>query len=511
MTHLHLDLLFLLLSPLLIFLLFHFTTRHQHNTSSLNRKLPLVPPSLPLIGHLHRFGRLPHRSLQSLSSKHGPILLLHLGRIPTVILSSASVVQEAIHLHDLALSNRPHLISADILTYGSSSVPFTQYGEYWRQARRIYALHMLSAKQVDSFRQVRQEEVALLIERIRGDGSAGEKAVQFSKLLVDLTNSIACRVTFGHRQPLEGDSSIGKLVEEVSELLLIVRIGELIPWLSWIDQLRGIDKRAKVTADILDQFLERVIEQHLEKRMNSHEDEKMGAPNFINMLLDLKENDRELGMSLSMKNIKVFLWDMILAGTDTAFVTMEWAMAELIRHPEVMKQVQQEVRSTVWTRGELNEESVGEMKFLKAVISETLRLHPPAPILAPRETTQEIKLLGYHIPAKTRVIINAWAIGRDPESWGDRAEKFWPERFVDNPVDYKGQDFQFIPFGVGRRGCPGINFANRVVELALASLLYNFDWQLPDGMRGESLDMTETAGITVHLKNKLNLVAKPFV
>lgn len=202
---------------------------------------------------------------------------------------------------------------------------------------------------------------------------------------------------------------------------------------------------------------------------------------------------------------------MILGGTDSAYVTMEWVMAELIRHPEEMERVQKEVRGVVRTCSELNEDSVGKMSFLKAVINETFRLHPPAPILVPRETTKEIQLLGYRIPSKTRVIINAWAIGRDPEHWGDNAEEFRPERFVDSSFDYRGQDFQFIPFGVGRRGCPGINIATHLVELALANLLYNFDWKLHDGTRAESLDMSEKAGITVHLKNNLILMAKPFV
>jgi Cytochrome P450 len=188
-------LLFLLLSSLSIILLFHLITirLRQRKTSSANSKLPPAPPSLPLLGHLHRLGRLPHRSLQKLSSIHGPIMLLHLGHVPTVILSSASAVEEAIRLHDLALSNRPRSINSDILAYNSSSVPFTQYGEHWRQARRVYAVHMLSVKQVESFRQLRQEEVSLLVDRIRRDGSSGEKAIDLSKLLIDLTNSIACR------------------------------------------------------------------------------------------------------------------------------------------------------------------------------------------------------------------------------------------------------------------------------------------------------------------------------
>ena len=207
---------------------------------------------------------------------------------------------------------------------------------------------------------------------------------------------------------------------------------------------------------------------------------------------------------------------MIAAATDTTAVALEWAMAELLNHPQEMRKLQGEIRAAVGATGDVTEDHLDGMPYLKAVISETLRLHPPAPLLLPRETTEDTELLGYHIPARTRVVINAWAIGRDPAAW-ERAEEFVPERFVDAPVDYSrvGQDFRFVPFGAGRRGCPGAGFAAPAMELALANMLYHFDWALVAHGRGRrqgtpTVDVSEVFGLSVRLKAPLILVAKPW-
>lgn len=206
--------------------------------------------------------------------------------------------------------------------------------------------------------------------------------------------------------------------------------------------------------------------------------------------------------------------DMFVGGTDTTATALEWTITELIRNPRVMKRAQEEVRSVV-RAGKLNIETndLVHMDYLKCVIKEALRLHPPLPLLLPRETSESVKWRGYDIPAKTRVFVNAWAIQRDPEIW-DRPEEFLPERFVNNPFDCKGQDFQFIPFGAGRRGCPGMSFALVTLEYVIANLLYWFDWKLPDAAaraRGEfeeviDLDVSEGFGLTAYKKFPLHAV-----
>nr|DAD28671.1 TPA_asm: hypothetical protein HUJ06_030139 [Nelumbo nucifera] len=185
-------------------------------------------------------------------------------------------------------------------------------------------------------------------------------------------------------------------------------------------------------------------------------------------------------------------------------------MAELLRHPGIMKEMQDEMRGIIGSRPNITEEDIEQMHYLKMVIKETLRLHPPIPLLIPRESTQDVKIQGYDIPTKTRVIINSWAIMRDPLSW-ERAEEFHPKRFMNaagSSIDFRGHDFQMIPFGAGRRGCPGKEFAAAINELVLANLLHKFDWTLPNRASGKDLDMEEDSGITIHKKSPL-LVATP--
>ena len=200
---------------------------------------------------------------------------------------------------------------------------------------------------------------------------------------------------------------------------------------------------------------------------------------------------------------------MFAAGTDTTYTVLEWAMAELLKRPVIMQKLQAEVRSVVGNRTNITEEDLGHMNYLKAVIKETLRFHPPIPMLVPRESMRDIKLNGYDIATGTQVLVNAWAIATDPSSW-DQPFEFKPERFLNSSIDFKGHDFQFIPFGAGRRGCPGILFAMAVNEIILASLVHQFDWSLPGGAAGEDLDMSETAGLAIHKKSPLLAVATPY-
>lgn len=185
-------------------------------------------------------------------------------------------------------------------------------------------------------------------------------------------------------------------------------------------------------------------------------------------------------------------------------------MTELIRNPRVMTKLQDEVRNTIAENGSIiDEDNLQNLTYLKAVVKETLRLHTPAPLLIPHETTEKCNIAGYEIQPKTIVYVNAWAIGRDSQFWKD-PEEFFPERFLGNAIDFKGQNFEFIPFGAGRRECPGIHLGAVIVELALANLVYFFNWELPCGMQKEDIDMEESPGITMRKKIELCLLVKEY-
>ena len=203
---------------------------------------------------------------------------------------------------------------------------------------------------------------------------------------------------------------------------------------------------------------------------------------------------------------------MFTAGTDTTTSTLEWAMAELLHNPRTLKNVQAELRSTLGPGNNLEEKDIENLPYLKAVIKETLRLHPPLPFLFPHMAMDSCKMLGYHIPKETQILVNVWAIGRDPKTWENPLE-FKPERFLEpnmDMVDYKGHHYEFIPFGSGRRMCPAVPLASRLLSMALGSLLHSFDWTLADGLKPDDLDMTERMGITMRKSVPLQAVPIPY-
>ncbi|XP_008655796.3 cytochrome P450 71A1 [Zea mays] len=488
------------------------TPRHR-----LRLPLPPSPRGLPLLGHLHLLGSLPHRALASLARAHGPVLLLRLGRVPTVVVSSAAAAEEVMRARDLAFANRPASAMAERLLYGRD-VAFAPYGEYWRMVRRVCVVHLLSARRVGSFRRVREQEAAALVARVARD-SAGGAAVGLSDLLTEYANAVVSRAAFGDESARglldEFDSGRRhrKVLTDFQKLLGTTPVGEVLPWLGWVDAVTGLEGKIRRTFEGLDGLLEKVIDDH-RRRPRSGEDG--GDRDFVDVLLDVHNKDQEHGIQLETNEIKAIILDMFSAGTDTTTSVMEWAMAELVTHPRAMRRAQDEVRAAAAGSTGVNEDHVAQLDYLKAVLKETLRLHAPVPLLVPREPPADTEILGYHIPARTRVLVNAWAIGRDPATW-ERAEEFVPERFLGGGaaanVGFKGQHFELLPFGAGRRMCPGIAFAEGSAEMALASLLYHFDWEVSRGQNREgtsSLDMTEMSGITVHIKSGLPLVAKPW-
>ncbi|GAB2269751.1 hypothetical protein Dimus_004673 [Dionaea muscipula] len=500
----------ILLIPLLLFLFFLLLTK------PLKRKnLPPSPRTLPIIGNLHQLGKYPHRSLRSLSRQYGDLMLLHLGSKPTLVVSSARAAQEIMKTHDAIFSNRPQKTTASKLLYDGKDISVAPFGEYWRQMRSILVVKLLSNNRVRSFRHVREEETALMIEKIK---RMGQEPMDLSEMFVTLMSDVVCRVALGRKYSGGGIAAAANfkdILKELMELLGSFYVGDFIPWLAWIHRLNGLDGRVDKMVKQFDEFVEGIIEEHVEwqkkqKLENSDDPDKdeESVKDFVDVLLEV-QRDEKAGFPVGRDTIKALILDVFTAGTDTTYTVLEWAMTELLRHPQVMKRLQAEVRGIVETRDEISEGHLEEMRYLKAVMKETLRLHPPLPLLVPRESTKDIQLNGYDIAAGTRVIINAWAIHTDPVHW-EEPEKFRPERFLDSSVDFKGQDFPLIPFGAGRRGCPGISFAVANNEFVLANLMHRFDWALTAATEGATLDMSETAGLTAHRKNPLITIATPY-
>ncbi|KAI6686622.1 hypothetical protein NL676_032535 [Syzygium grande] len=412
------------------------TTKEKKNNP------PPGPPPLPIIGNLHQLGHLPRQSLWELSRRYGPVMLIHFGGVPTVVVSSPSAAREVLKTHDLNCCSCPQLVGTVRLSYDYLDIAFVENGDYWRDLRKLCVLELFSNKQARSFRYVRKG-------RWVGTSDAVDESSRVESM----------------------------------------------------DTFTGLHSRLERSFHNLDVFYKKVIDEHRNANKSNEEEE-----DIVDLLLKMERDQTELAaVRLKEDNIKAILMDIFLAGVDTSALVMDWTMAELARNPRVIRKAREDIRSCVGNKKYVVEDDLHGLKFLKLVLKEVMRLHPPSVLLIPRETMGHFKLLGYDINPKTRVQVNVLGIGRDPSLW-ESLEEFAPERFGDSPIDYKGNHFELLTFGVGRRGCPGIPMGMAVVELALANFLHSFDWELPEGMAEKDVSMEEGAGLTVFKKVPLTLL-----
>ncbi|KAK7247481.1 hypothetical protein RIF29_42364 [Crotalaria pallida] len=464
------------------------------------KRLPPGPRGLPILGSLHMLGKNPHRDLHKLAQKHGPIMHLRLGFMPTIVVSSPQAAELFLKTHDHVFASRPPVQAAKYIAWEQRNLSFGEYGYYWRDMRKMCTLKLLSHAKINSFRSMRQQELDLLIKLLREAANDGA-AVDISAKVATLSADMSCRMVLGRKyedKDLDG-KGFKAVMQELMHLAATPNIGDYIPYVGALD-LQGLIKRMKVMHKIFDDFFEKVIDEHMQ---SENREEKI--KDFVDVMLGFVGTE-ESEYRIERPNIKAILLDMLAGSMDTSATAIEWAFSELMKHPRVMKKLQMELETEVGLKRKVEESDLDKLEYLDMVIKESMRVHPVAPLLIPHQSMEDCIVGDFSIPKKSRVIINAWAIMRDPSAWAD-PEKFWPERFEGSNIDVRGRDFKLIPFGSGRRGCPGLQLGLTVVHLVVAQLVHCFDWKLPNDMLPIDLDMTEQFGLTLPRAN--HLVAIP--
>lgn len=492
---------------LALLLLLKLLRKRGATTTAPALKLPPSPSSLPFIHNLHHLLRSPiaHRAVADIARElDAPLMYLQLGELPAVFVSSADAAREIMKVHDMKFAWRPYPPTIQKLRPMGKGIFFAPYGALWRQLRKISIVKLLSVRRVHSFHRVREEEAGRLVAAIAATppGETVNLCEQIFWVIADST----MRTMIGER--FERRDEFLVVLADIVKIASGFTMAEWFPS-SWLVRAFGGTRRRGHRGYLTTYELVENAYRQRQKRK-----EAMAAPSTRNAVTGEEEDlmdelvriheEGDLEVPLTIGNIKAVTIDLFGAGTETSSDALQWAMSELMRNPRVMQKAQAELRDKLGGKPTVTEADLADMTYLKLVVKETLRLHPALPLLVPRECNETCKIMGYDVPKGFVVFVNAWAIGRDPKFWDD-PEEFKPERFENSKVDLKGTDFEFIPFGAGRRLCPGLAFGLASIEIVLAVLLYHFDWELPDGVAPSELDMTEEMGITIRRKNDLYL------
>ncbi|PIN13205.1 Cytochrome P450 CYP2 subfamily [Handroanthus impetiginosus] len=461
-------------------------------------RLPPSPLSLPIIGHLHLLAPIPHQALAKLSSRYGPLFHVFLGSIPCIVASSPEISKEILKTHESSFSDRPQTAATDYLAYGSQGFAFAPYGTYWKFMKKLCMSHLLGGQTLDLLQPVRRQEIKQLIQCLLREAEAG-KSVDIGGELIRMTNNVMSRMILSQR--CSGDENeageVRKLIEEIAEIIGKFNLSDYVLFCKNLD-LQGFGKRLKEARDRFDGMMETIIDEHENKRRKLKENGGEGevVKDLLDILLDIPE-DGSAEIKLTRENIKAFILDLFAAGTDTSAITIEWALAELINHPEIFQKAAQEIDSIIGNNRLVQESDIPKLPYLQAIVKETLRLHPTGPLIV-RRSSKDCTISGYQIPAKTRLFVNVWAIGRDSNHW-ENALEFRPERFLSEDakgqLDVRGQHYHFLPFGSGRRGCPGTSLAMQVVQTTLAAMIQCFEWKVEGG--SGTVDTEEGVGMTL--------------
>ncbi|XP_065857674.1 iridoid oxidase-like [Euphorbia lathyris] len=463
-----------------------------------NRRPP-GPRAWPIFGNIFDLGALPHQTFHKLRSKYGAVIWLRLGFTNTLVIQSAKAAEHLFKNHDVQFSDRKVYDAFTAHNYNEGSLSMCHYGSNWRILRRLVTLGLMTSKKIIDSVNVRRNCIDKMIRFIEEDAAVARSRGESGEIVVS-------RYVFVMTFNLMGNLIFSKdLVDSHSEegceffeaMDMVMKWGAKPNLVDFFPSLRGFDPqriRKNMEFDLgrTLKIVEKFVMERIEDRKSVKE---RGEGDFLDTILE-NENGKEGADKISTHNMIIIILEMFFGGTETTSGTSEWVMVELFRSPESMKKVKEELNRVVGTKRKVEENDLDELPYLQAVIKETMRLHPVLPLLVPRNTLEETKFMGYVIPKGTQVFVNTWGIGRDPDTWEDPLS-FKPERFLGSNIDYRGQNFELLPFGSGRRICVGYPLAHRILHLTVATLLHCFEWEIDTNSAAEVMDMNEKYGFTV--------------
>ncbi|XP_021766096.1 cytochrome P450 CYP82D47-like [Chenopodium quinoa] len=483
----------------------------------------IYPPepsgSWPFIGHLPLLGRsLPHISLGKLADKYGPIFMIRLGVHRTLVVSTAEMAKECLGTNDKVFLNRPYTTFIEHLGYNSLMMGFSPYGPYWREMRKIVVTELLSSHRLEMSKHVRLSEVrsvikgthdSFLVKKNSSPDFDNNVLVDMKQWFSDINLNTSVRLIAGKslKEFYKGEEEYNMCIKALRDFFDLGGAfvpADALPYLRWLD-IGGYEKSMKKVAKEIDHVAQGWLDEHRTRRL--FEDQGKEKQDFIDVMLGIFDTGLNTPSRIEADRIiKANSMALLLAGADTTAVTLTWTLSLLMNNRESLKKAQAEIDYHVGKERKVDESDLKKFVYLQAVLKESMRIYPAAPLLT-RESIADCTVGGYQILTGTQLYVNMYKIHRDPELWPDPLD-FRPERFLTTHIDYdvRGQNFDLIPFGSGRRICPGISFALQMTQFTLANLLHGFDIS---SISDEAVDMTESLGITNLKATPLEVCLKP--
>ncbi|KAI4372724.1 hypothetical protein MLD38_010923 [Melastoma candidum] len=477
---------------------------------SRDAKSPSLPPGprgLPVLGYLPFLGDNLQSKFSELADVYGPIYKLKLGRKVYVVVNSPVIAKEIVREQDSNFSHRRPNIASFILSYRGRDIAFSNYGPYWRMMRKLFVKEIMSGQSLNACYDLRRsavrKSVAEVWEMAGLSVDVGKLALQ---VMINAMISMLWGNSNGEDSGANVDSEFKLVMKKLMELLAKPNVSDFFPVLSWFD-LQGVQKQAREVNSWFDRFHDSLIRAATDEGKRRSSDK---GKDLLQVMLQLdfkSEEDLTRTPGNNNQEIKGMLQDIVVGGTDTTATTIEWVMAELLQHQYVMQSVREELTEVIGIDSMVEEYHLPKLKYLKAVVKETMRLHPPLPLLVPRTPDCSCVVGGYTIPKGSMVFLNMAYIHTDPKLWTNPKD-FMPERFLKEPdkFEFSGNNSVYLPFGSGRRICAGLPLAEKMLMFVLANFLHSFDWELPEGT---TLEFSADLGIVSRKRTPLEAIPRP--